>query len=89
MADRHLPQFTLSLLDLEDRPWAGYASCRDADADLFFPQSEGGAAEALRICSGCPVADECLAWALDSRVGYGIWGGKTERERRRLLRRSA
>ncbi len=76
------------LLDI-DRPWAGYAACRDADADWFFPGPDGDARMAVRICRGCPVRDECLEWALDAGIRYGIWGGMTERERRRLARRSA
>lgn len=83
------PPIDLLLLDLEERPWAWYASCREADADLFFEGSVEATAEARRICSGCPVRQECLEWALDTRVPYGIWGGLTERQRRRLLRRTA
>jgi WhiB family transcriptional regulator, redox-sensing transcriptional regulator len=75
-------------VDLDDRPWAAYASCRDADPELFFAATEGGAAQAIRICRGCPVQGECLAWALDTRVRYGIWGGLTERQRRRVARRT-
>ncbi len=77
-------------LVLEDeRPWAAYASCRSADPDLFFPATDGDVREAMRICSGCPVQAECADWALEMQLGYGIWGGLTERDRRRLLRRSA
>ncbi|MCB2223641.1 MAG: WhiB family transcriptional regulator [Actinobacteria bacterium] len=89
MTDRDQPRSDVSLLDFEDRPWAAFGSCRGADPDLFFPGSEGDPREGLRICSGCPVADECLDWALETRIHYGIWGGMTERQRRRLLRRSA
>ena len=77
------------LADIEERPWAAYAACRGADPNLFFPSEEDDAAEAIRICGGCPVQGECLEWALESRVRYGIWGGTTERDRRRLTRRSA
>lgn len=77
------------LLDLEERPWAAYAACRTADPDLFFPDSDEAADAAVRICRGCPVMSECRDWALDTRVRYGVWGGLTERDRRRVLRRSA
>lgn len=77
------------LVDLDERPWAAYAACRQADPDLFFPAEGDDAAVALRICRGCPVRAECLEWALDSRVRYGVWGGTTERDRRRLQRRTA
>ena len=73
----------------DDRPWAALASCRDADSDLFFPGPDGDPREAVRICRGCPVREHCLEWALETRVRYGVWGGTTERERRRMLRRSA
>ena len=79
----------LLVLDLEERPWAAYAACRDADADQFFSTAEPEMAAAIRICRGCPVREACLAWALDTRVKYGIWGATTERERRRMFRRSA
>ena len=72
-----------------DRPWAVHAACRQADHNWFFPGSDGDADAAVRVCRGCPVREECLDWALESRIRYGIWGGLTERERRRLLRRSA
>lgn len=79
----------LLVLDLDERPWACYASCRTADPELFFSSRDGDAAAAVTICRGCPVAAACLEWALETRVRYGIWGGATEGERRRMLRRSA
>ena len=75
-------------LDLEERHWAAYASCRDADPELFFSGTDRASAEAVRICRGCPVQPECLQWALDARVRYGIWGGLTEVQRRRASRYS-
>lgn len=80
---------SLLQLDIEERPWASFGSCRDANPDLFFSSDDRSAREAIRICRGCPVASECLAWALDTRVRYGIWGGLTERQRRRVIRQSA
>lgn len=77
------------LLDLDERPWAAYAACRTVDPGVFFPESDTGTETAVRICRGCPVMQECRDWALDTRVRYGIWGGLTERDRRRMLRRSA
>lgn len=76
-------------VDLDERPWAAYASCRDADPEMFFSASEAVTADAVRICGGCPVKGECLSWAIATRVKYGIWGGLDERQRRRLVRRSA
>lgn len=77
------------LVDLDERPWAAYAACRTADPDLFFPADDDAARAAVTICRGCPVREECLDWALEVRVRYGVWGGTTERDRRRLVRRSA
>jgi WhiB family redox-sensing transcriptional regulator len=77
------------LLELDERPWAAYAACRAADPDMFFPDSESDAVDAVRICRGCPVLGECRDWALDTRVRYGVWGGLTEKDRRRSLRKTA
>ncbi len=77
------------LLHDDDRPWAAYAACRNVDSGLFFPGPEGDPTPALRVCAGCAVAPECLEWALETRQRFGVWGGATERDRRRLLRRSA
>jgi len=66
--------------------WTTRAACRDLDPDMYFVQgAEKG--RAVRVCVGCPVWIECLSDALDNQVKFGVWGGMTERERRRLLRR--
>jgi WhiB family redox-sensing transcriptional regulator len=67
--------------------WRDDAACRDANPDLFFPIGTAGPAlrqigEAKRICRGCPVQTQCLAWALDNGITDGVWGGTTEDERR-------
>ena len=70
----------------KQRSWRVDALCRDADPDeLFVRGAEQNRAKL--VCMGCPVRTECLAEALDNRIGFGIWGGMTERERRALLRR--
>jgi WhiB family redox-sensing transcriptional regulator len=68
--------------------WWDAARCRGTDAALFFPPEEDGedVRDATAICSGCPVARECLEWALDTDEQFGVWGGTTPRERRRLKR---
>lgn len=74
----------------DERPWVAFAACRGAEPDLFFGDGNGEAtAIARRICAGCPVREECLDWALEARASFGVWGGTTEQERRRLARRSA
>jgi WhiB family redox-sensing transcriptional regulator len=70
--------------------WRDYATCRDADPELFFPDWGVRSARtqvmtAKLICRACPVKLTCLNWALASGQEAGIWGGTTEDERRRLL----
>lgn len=70
----------------EDSSWATRGACVSMDPDGFFVQ--GAEQHAVKIaCGACPVRTECLADALDNRVDFGVWGGMTERERRRMLRR--
>lgn len=73
----------------EDQPWLLRAACRGTDPALFFPGPEDTPAPALAICARCPVRQDCLEHAIATRERFGIWGGTTERQRRRLIRRSA
>ncbi|GGY73258.1 WhiB family transcriptional regulator [Streptomyces omiyaensis] len=66
--------------------WIENAVCRTADAEDLFVQGTAQN-QAKTICTDCSVRTLCLAYALDHRIEYGIWGGTTERERRRLLKR--
>jgi WhiB family transcriptional regulator, redox-sensing transcriptional regulator len=68
--------------------WEDAARCRQSDPDLFFETGARSERRAKSICSRCEVRRECLAFALESRTEFGIWGGLSGRERRRLLRRS-
>jgi WhiB family redox-sensing transcriptional regulator len=61
-------------------------ACRGEDTTLFFPTSDWDIGPAIAICRRCPHQDECLQWALDTRQGYGIWGGTTPAQRRIMLR---
>ncbi|MGH9014202.1 MAG: WhiB family transcriptional regulator [Acidimicrobiia bacterium] len=68
--------------------WRQLARCRGIDPEVFYPVSDDDdAAEAKEICALCPVREACLEYALASREKHGVWGGLTERERRRVLRR--
>lgn len=72
--------------------WRHRAACREQDPELFFPVGNSGPAllqlaEAKAVCRRCPVADECLSWALTSGQDYGVWGAMSEDERRALSRR--
>jgi WhiB family redox-sensing transcriptional regulator len=73
----------------EERPWEVEANCRGMDPAIFFPVNDDDAFEAIAVCSACSVRGECLAWALETRERFGVWGGTTEKQRRSMLRRSA
>ncbi|MGH3666030.1 MAG: WhiB family transcriptional regulator [Egibacteraceae bacterium] len=75
-----------AVLQIETLPWADQAKCLQAEPDTFFPEKGGSTREAKRICAGCPVRVECLEYALANDERFGIWGGLSERERRRLKR---
>ncbi len=68
--------------------WRAKGSCRGSDPLIFYPPSDddGLAERAKVICSACPVRKPCLEFALSTREKHGVWGGLTERERRRVLR---
>lgn len=66
--------------------WRQKAACRGVDPDIFYPVSEEEAEEARAVCRACPVLETCLEWALANRERDGVWGGATERERRRMIR---
>jgi WhiB family redox-sensing transcriptional regulator len=66
--------------------WRQRAACRGVDPDIFYPVSEEDADEAKGICFACPVRQACLEYALVNRERDGVWGGATERERRRMIR---
>ncbi|MFJ9406847.1 WhiB family transcriptional regulator [Streptomyces sp. NPDC101393] len=74
--------------------WRHHAVCRDEDPELFFPIGNTGPAllqteEAKALCRRCPVMEECLQWALESRQAYGVCGGTSEEERQTMRRRAA
>jgi WhiB family transcriptional regulator, redox-sensing transcriptional regulator len=71
---------------VEEPDWQERALCAQTDPEAFFPEKGGSTREAKRICSGCEVRAECLEYALANDERFGIWGGLSERERRRLRR---
>jgi WhiB family transcriptional regulator, redox-sensing transcriptional regulator len=75
-------------LDGEDQGWQEQALCAETDPEAFFPEKGGSTREAKKICTGCEVRSECLEYALANDERFGIWGGLSERERRRLRRRA-
>lgn len=71
---------------LAESGFRDFGSCRGLDPDLFFPERGEPSVRAKQVCGDCIVRDECLRYALDHNERYGIWGGTSERERRRLRR---
>lgn len=62
-------------------------NCRFEPPATFFPSDGVGVEVAKRICASCPVKEPCLEYALDYRIDHGVWGGTSERQRRRILRK--
>lgn len=73
----------------DDSPtaWMADGNCRNYPPATFFPSDGVGVERARAICKGCPVAVQCLEYALEERIEHGVWGGCSERERRRILKR--
>jgi WhiB family redox-sensing transcriptional regulator len=85
--------------------WQDRALCAETDPEAFYPEKGGSVRYAKGVCNGrpartgpgnpqdaiapCPVRAECLAYALEHDERFGIWGGRSERERRRLKREAA
>lgn len=71
----------------DEYAWMLHARCRGTNPAEFFPSDGLGVEAAQRVCAGCGVRVECLEYALVNRIEHGVWGGASERERRRILRR--
>ena len=74
--------------EADAQSWQEQALCAETDPEAFFPEKGGSTREAKKICTGCEVKAECLEYALANDECFGIWGGLSERERRRLRRRA-
>lgn len=72
----------------EEFAWHQHALCAQTDPEAFFPEKGGSTREAKRVCSSCTVRSECLEYALAHDERFGIWGGLSERERRKLKRQA-
>jgi len=70
----------------DEYEWMFEGLCRDVDPVWFFPSDDLGVEFAQRVCAECPVKSECLEYALLHRIHDGVWGGESERERRRIVR---
>lgn len=73
-------------ISVAEEPWVAKAVCAQTDPDAFYPEKGGSTAAAKAICEGCEVRDACLEYSLAHDERFGIWGGLSERERRRLKR---
>lgn len=71
----------------EDMQWTDQARCRGLDPDQFFVRGSAQARQAIKVCARCPVKEQCLQYAIDRDVDFGVWGGLTERQRRAYQRR--
>jgi WhiB family transcriptional regulator, redox-sensing transcriptional regulator len=71
---------------LIDDNWWDRAACLGVDDEAFFPERGGSTYEAKKLCRICPVKGECLEYALENDESWGVWGGMSERERRKLKR---
>jgi WhiB family redox-sensing transcriptional regulator len=83
---------TLTLSDMlamvgngEDLSWQDSAPCAESDPEAWFPEKGGTAVPAKRICARCEVKEECLRYALEHEIQFGVWGGLSSDERRPLL----
>ena len=73
-------------IEQQQQAWWGLANCLGVDPDLFFPERGASTREAKEVCRGCVVRGDCLEYALTHGEKFGIWGGMSERERRRVRR---
>lgn len=67
--------------------WVAHAACAGQPASWFFPERGESTAEAKAICADCPVRVPCLEWALETNTNFGIWGGTSEHQRKRMRAR--
>ena len=79
------PALAIGLPPIEDEvPWEAFALCAQVDPEMFFPDKGQSSAPAKRVCMGCEVRIECLEDALQKGERYGVRGGKSERQRRKI-----
>lgn len=69
--------------------WMAYGRCAEADPDAWFPEKGGSVRDPKQICRGCEVREKCLEYAIEHDERFGIWGGLSERERRKLRQERA
>lgn len=77
----------LHIITTQTTDWREKSLCAQTDPEAFHPEKGGSTREAKKVCLSCEVREECLQWALDNNERYGIWGGLSERERRKLSKK--
>jgi WhiB family redox-sensing transcriptional regulator len=77
------------MTETEELTWQRFANCLGVDPDLFFPERGASTREAKEVCRACVVRADCLEYAITNGEKFGIWGGLSERERRRIRRARA
>lgn len=77
-----------SAIEEDELSWQQRALCAQTDPEAFFPEKGGSTRDAKKVCVGCDVRSECLEYALMHDERFGIWGGLSERERRKLKKRA-
>jgi hypothetical protein len=81
---REMKQHLKTTLLTYAEPWMADAICAQTDPEVFYPERGESIADAKRVCLGCPVRETCLEWALERKERFGVFGGKSERERRKI-----
>ena len=74
---------------LQPVDWQTNAACHEVDPEIFFPERGGSSKAARTVCNRCSVRAQCLEYALNNKEQFGIWGGTSERERRRIRKERA
>lgn len=67
--------------------WMASGNCANEPPEIFFPSDGAGVIVAKKICKDCPMVEQCLEYALSNRIEHGVWGGCSERQRRRILKK--
>jgi WhiB family transcriptional regulator, redox-sensing transcriptional regulator len=83
-----LVEVSMRAVDTSYQDWRAFAACAGSDPDVFFAPGALEHKLAKKVCRHCPVRSQCLAYAMDERLDHGVWGGLTERERRRYRRQA-
>lgn len=78
------PQLPRSPFEFDPQPWMVDSLCAQTDPEAFYPEKGGSTREAKAVCLRCEVREPCLEYALEREERFGIWGGLSERERRRI-----